>query len=55
MTRLPPVIGDAYPDWVPAVDNDGNEVSGVRLPDLALPLTTSTGWNPRRDSPDGSD
>jgi hypothetical protein len=30
------------------VDADGNEIGGVRLPDLAAPLGTYTGWNPRR-------
>jgi hypothetical protein len=32
---------------VPEVDADGNETSGVRLPHLAVPLGTYTGWNPR--------
>jgi hypothetical protein len=27
------------------VDADGNEVAGVRLPDIAVPLATYTGWN----------
>ena len=30
---------------VPAVDADGNESSGIRLPDVAVPLGTFTGWN----------
>jgi hypothetical protein len=33
--------------FVPAVDQDGNEVAGIRLPDLTVPLATYTGWNPR--------
>ena len=28
-----------------AVDADGNEVAGLRLPDLVAPLATHTGWN----------
>jgi hypothetical protein len=32
---------------VPAVDRDGNEVSGIRLPDVTTPLATYTGWNLR--------
>ena len=28
-----------------AVDEDGNEVSGVRMPEVAVPLATYTGWN----------
>jgi len=30
---------------VSAVDADGNEVAGLRLPDLIAPLATHTGWN----------
>jgi hypothetical protein len=30
---------------VPAVDADGNERAGVRLPDIAVPRGTFTGWN----------
>jgi hypothetical protein len=32
---------------VSAVDADGNEVAGVRLPDLRVPLATHTGWTMR--------
>ena len=46
-TVLPPAVGNAYPHFVPAVDPDGNEVSGIRLPDLTVPLATYTGWNLR--------
>jgi len=35
----------AFVSRVPAVDADGNETSGIRLPDLAVPLGTFTGWN----------
>jgi hypothetical protein len=34
-----------YRVLVPAVDADGNETSGVLLPDIAVPLATYTGWN----------
>jgi hypothetical protein len=30
---------------VPQVDSDGNERSGIRLPEVAVPLATYTGWN----------
>ncbi len=45
-----PVAGTRTPEeaWrplVPAVDADGNETSGVRLPDTAVPRGTYTGWN----------
>jgi len=33
------------PYLVPAVDADGNERTGVRVPELAVPLATTTGWN----------
>jgi Alpha/beta hydrolase domain len=35
----------AYTPLVPQVDADGNEVGGVRLPAIAVPLATHTGWN----------
>jgi hypothetical protein len=34
-----------YPALVPQVDADGNELAGIRLPDIAVPLATYTGWN----------
>lgn len=44
---LPPAEGEAYPALVSAVDADGNEIAGIRLPDLTVPLATHTGWNLR--------
>lgn len=38
------------PLLVPQVDEDGNERSGIRLPDVAVPLATYTGWNFRNRS-----
>ena len=35
-----------------AVDADGNELAGIRLPPVAAPLATFTGWNVFRDLPD---
>ncbi len=35
----------AYRTLVCRVDGDGNEVAGIRLPDIAVPLATYTGWN----------
>jgi len=46
----PPKVGHAYPELVPQVDADGNERDGVRLPELAVPLATYTGWNLRDPS-----
>lgn len=36
--------GAELPLLVPQVDADGNEVAGIRLPDVAAPLGTATGW-----------
>jgi hypothetical protein len=47
MSWLPPKVGARYVTFVPAVDQDGNEVAGIRLPDLSVPLATYCGWNPR--------
>src|SRR5262249_60405326 len=42
----------AYAPHVAAVDADGNEVAGIRLPPIAVPLATHTGWNLYRPQPD---
>jgi hypothetical protein len=36
--------GPIYPAYVPKTDSDGNDIAGVRLPDLRVPLATYTGW-----------
>ncbi len=41
-----------YQTFVSAVDGDGNEVAGIRLPPIAVPLGTYTGWNVYRAQPD---
>ena len=41
------MTGEPYPCLVPAVDQDGNEVCGIRLPYQTVPLATHTGWNLR--------
>jgi Alpha/beta hydrolase domain len=46
-TLLPPKVGKPYPSLVSAVDEDGNELGGIRLPDITVPLATYTGWNLR--------
>ena len=35
----------SYPTHVCAVDSDGNEIAGIRLPPIAVPLGTYAGWN----------
>jgi hypothetical protein len=41
----------SYGTLVCAVDADGNEVAGVRLPPIAVPLGTYTAWNIYRAQP----
>jgi hypothetical protein len=41
----------AYGARVSAVDADGNETAGIRLPPIAVPLATYTGWNVYRAAP----
>ena len=43
----PPKFGPPYVTRVPLPDADGNDLGGIRLPDLAVPLGTYTGWNLR--------
>jgi hypothetical protein len=41
------VVGKAFGTMVPQVDRDGNEIAGIRLPEIQAPLGTYTGWNLR--------
>ena len=52
-TKLPPQEGNPYPNLVSAVDQDGNELGGIRLPELTAPLATQTGWNVRHPDTGG--
>src|SRR6185436_18835933 len=40
--------GTKLPLLVPEVNEDGNERAGIRLPEIAVPLATYTGWNFRQ-------
>ncbi len=46
----PPRVGRAFAMLVAAVDADGNEIAGIRMPEVAVPLATYTGWNLRDPS-----
>src|SRR5881409_1651046 len=46
----PPEVGRPFVVRVPAVDADGNVRSGIRLPDIEVPLATHAGWNYREAS-----
>jgi hypothetical protein len=37
--------GHPLPFLVPQVDADGNELGGIRFPEIAVPVATYTGWN----------
>ena len=43
-TIEPPRVGAPFPVLLPQVDADGNEIAGLRSPELAVPLATYTGW-----------
>jgi hypothetical protein len=49
---LPPILlGTPYPVFVPKTDADGNDIAGIRLPDISVPLATYTGWALRASAP----
>jgi hypothetical protein len=37
------------PFLVPQVDADGNELAGIRVAEVSVPLATTTGWNFRAE------
>jgi hypothetical protein len=45
-TEPPKILGN-YVNLVPQVGADGNELAGVHLPELQVPIATYTGWNLR--------
>ena len=49
-TVLPAKEGEEYPALVSDLDENYNERSGIRLPDLTVPMATYTGWNLRDPS-----
>lgn len=51
--RYPAEAGEPFPTLVSAVDADGNETGGVRLPDFSVPVATTSGWNPRHPDTGG--
>jgi hypothetical protein len=50
-TAPPAAPVQPYPTMVAAVDADGNEIAGLRLPHLAAPLGTYTGTNVYKNLP----
>jgi hypothetical protein len=57
LTNFPAsVVGrPVYPNFVSKVDVDGNELAGIRLPEVAVPVATTTGWALRRAGFGGND
>ena len=51
VTELPPqpVPGKEYTVQMPQVDEDGNDLGGLRSPEIVVPVGTHTGWNLRRE------
>jgi hypothetical protein len=53
---VPPTpTGKVYPNFVSKVDVDGNEIAGVRLPPVSVPVATTAGWNHRATAFGGPD
>jgi hypothetical protein len=50
ISNEPPKVGQPFAVLVPQTDADGNDLGGVRLPELQVPLATYTGWNLRDPS-----
>jgi alpha/beta hydrolase family protein len=48
--EYPPKEAGSYQVLVSALDEDGNDRAGIRLPDVAVPLATYAGWNTRHES-----
>lgn len=54
VASYPPREGEAYPVLVSSLDDDGNEIAGIRLPEITVPLATYTGWNVRHEAMGGA-
>jgi hypothetical protein len=54
IAAYPPKTGTPYKTYVSAVDKDGNEIAGLRPPELEAPLATFTGWNTRHPETGGA-
>ena len=53
--RQPPTLGPPFPSLVPQVDGLGNELGGVRLLELRVPVATYAPWSLRLGMPGGVD
>jgi hypothetical protein len=50
-----PVTRSPYPVFVPRTDRDGNEIAGIRFPDIEVPIATYTGYGFRAAAFGGPD
>jgi hypothetical protein len=50
LTKLPPRVSTPYKVYIPKTDADGNDIAGIRTPDVAVPLATYTGWALRKEA-----
>ena len=55
LSVLPPEVTEPYPALVPRTDADGNDMAGIRVPAVAAPLATYTGWAVRAAEYAGND
>jgi hypothetical protein len=46
----PPQMGAVFPTLIPEVDADGNDLGGIQMPEIRVPLASYTGWNRRNAS-----
>lgn len=53
-TVPPQPLKKRYVVLVPAVDADGNETGGLRMPEQAVPAQTTTGWSLRTEQAGGA-
>jgi|SRR5580658_3124749 hypothetical protein len=50
LSILPPApLGSPYQIFVPKTDADGNDIAGIKLPEITVPTATHTGWNLRAE------
>jgi hypothetical protein len=55
LSQAPPIEGPRFGSLVSAVDDDGNEVAGVALPEIRVPLAAHTGWTLRHPDIGGAE
>jgi Alpha/beta hydrolase domain len=55
MTQAPPREGPAFGSLVSAVDDDGNEIAGIAVPEVRVPLAAHAGWTLRHPDIGGAE